>query len=63
MFVVRCLVERLFFGALFYLYLLFLIQNDFVKVTGRSDVFMNENFLKERTISAFQVEMKLKLKR
>ena len=37
--------------------------NDFVKVTGRSDVFMNENFLKERTISAFQVEMKLKLKR
>ena len=37
--------------------------NDFVKVTGRLDVFMNENFLKERTISAFQVEMKLKLQR
>ena len=37
--------------------------NDFVKITGRSDVFMNEKLLKERTISAFQVEMKLKLKR
>ena len=37
--------------------------NDFVKVTGRSDVFMNEKFLKARTISAFQVEMKLKLQR
>ena len=35
--------------------------NDFVKATGRADVFMNEKFLKSRTISAFQVEMKLKL--
>lgn len=37
--------------------------NDFVKVSGREDVFMNEKFLKARTISAFQVEMKLKLQR
>ena len=37
--------------------------NDFVKATGRSDIFTNENFLKSRTISSFQVEMKLRLKR
>ena len=37
--------------------------NDFVKVTGRPDVFTNEKFLKSRTISAFQVEMKLKLQK
>lgn len=37
--------------------------NDFVKLTGRGDIFTNEKFLKERTISAFQVEMKLKLQR
>jgi hypothetical protein len=37
--------------------------NDFVKATGRSDVFTNANFLTSRTISAFQVEMKLKLQR
>lgn len=37
--------------------------NDFVKLTGRGDIFTNDKFLKERTISAFQVEMKLKLKR
>ena len=36
--------------------------NDFVKATGRADIFMNEKFLKSRTISAFQVQMKLKLK-
>ena len=36
--------------------------NDFVKATNRADIFMNERFLKFRTISAFQVEMKLKLK-
>lgn len=37
--------------------------NDFVKATGRTDLFMNEELLKKRTISAFQVEMKLKLQR
>ena len=37
--------------------------NDFVKVTGRSDIFTNGEFLKSRAISAFQVEMKLKLQR
>ena len=37
--------------------------NDFVKATNRADIFTNENFLKERTISAFQVEMKLRLQR
>lgn len=35
--------------------------NEFVIKTERNDVFMNENFLKSRTISAYQVEMKLKL--
>lgn len=35
--------------------------NDFVKKTGRADIFTNEKFLKSRTISSFQVEMKLKL--
>lgn len=36
--------------------------NDFVKATNRADLFTNEKLLKARTISAFQVEMKLKLK-
>lgn len=36
--------------------------NDFVKATGRSDIFMNDNLLKARTISAFQMKMKLMLK-
>ena len=36
--------------------------NDFVKSTNRVDLFTNEKLLKARTISAFQVKMKLKLK-
>ena len=36
--------------------------NDFVKATNRADLFTNEKLLKARTISAFQVKMKLKLK-
>ena len=35
--------------------------NDFVKVTGRLDIFSNGDFLKSRTISAFQAKMKLNL--
>ena len=37
--------------------------NDFVKTTGRDDIFMNRKFLEDRVISAFQLEMKLKLRR
>lgn len=36
--------------------------NEFVTATNRPDVFMNESFLKSRTISAFQAKMKLKLR-
>ena len=36
--------------------------NDFVKATNRADLFTNEKLLKARTISAFQVKMKLRLK-
>ena len=37
--------------------------NDFVKATGRDDIFRSEKLLKCRTLSAFQVEMKMKLHR
>ena len=36
--------------------------NDFVKATGRDDIFRSEKLLKCRTLSAFQVEMKMKLR-
>ena len=35
--------------------------NDFVKVTGRTDIFTNPTVLKKLTISAFMLKMKLKL--
>ena len=35
--------------------------NDFVKATGRDDIFRSEKLLKCRILSAFQVEMKIKL--
>jgi len=37
--------------------------NDFVKATNRVDIFTNEKLLKARTISAFQVRMKLQLQK
>lgn len=36
--------------------------NDFVKATGRSDIFMNDKVLKQMISSSFKMQMKLKLK-